>query len=115
MRAQHPKAFLDSRTRRNWAGVYYDENGPRRYVTLGPKNELKKAAQNKLDQIVGPINVIRAARDVTAGTTLAQYILRAPTSSTAGGSGRPQPREQPSSGSVATSSAANWRRCACRS
>lgn len=75
MRTQHPKAFLDSRTRRNWAGVYYDENGTRRYVTLGPKTELKKAeAQNKLDQIVGAINVIRVARDATASTTLAQYV-----------------------------------------
>lgn len=74
MRTQHPKARLDSRTKQNWISCYYDDAGKRKYVTLGDKNDLKKAdAQIKLDAIVQPINQIRAARNVSALSTLAEY------------------------------------------
>lgn len=55
-------------------GMYYDEDGKRVQVALGDRSTLKKAeAQVKLDEILLPINRLRAERNITTASTLAQY------------------------------------------
>ncbi len=79
MRKRHQSGSIEKRSASEglvWSGLYRDERGERRRVTLGTVTKLSASeARQKLDEILAPVNMERDGRKADSEMTLGEYIL----------------------------------------